>query len=210
MDRFLIKNPTANDSRLQKEKASGSRMKQATITSLKGVVVVDDILHHKSRLQLATSSKEEKLHSLSELLKKIPPRHIMMSTKIGNVIKKLQNNEDEDIRKAAKKVYVKWRTHFVEHMERPMIEVKCDLKTEKLRASGTKLLTEALCVQASDKLPEAIERETFQLHKRLINNSYRRTIRHLVFMLKNQEDLRTKVKSGEITVTDFVKDNKKS
>jgi hypothetical protein len=35
MDRFLIKNPTANDSRLQKQKASGSRMKQATITSLK-------------------------------------------------------------------------------------------------------------------------------------------------------------------------------
>jgi hypothetical protein len=68
---------------------------------------------------------------------------------VGNVIKKLQNNEDEDIRKAAKKVYVKWRTHFVEHMERPMIEVKCDLKTEKLRASGTKLLTEALCVQVS-------------------------------------------------------------
>ena len=45
--------------------------------------MIDDILHHKSRLQLATSSKQEKLDSLTELGKKIPPRHVMMSTKIG-------------------------------------------------------------------------------------------------------------------------------
>ena len=48
-----------------------------------GVVVVDDILRHKSLLQLSTSSKQEKLKSLEVLGKKIPPRHIMMSTKIG-------------------------------------------------------------------------------------------------------------------------------
>ena len=50
----------------------------------KGVVVIDDILHHKSRLQLPTSSKQEKLDSLSQLGKKIPPRHVMLTTKIGN------------------------------------------------------------------------------------------------------------------------------
>lgn len=64
--------------------------------------------------------------------------------------------------------------------------------------------------QASHKLPETIERETFQQHSRRINNAYKRTIRALVFLLKNQEDLRNKVLSGEITVTDFVKENKKS
>jgi len=31
-----------------------------------------------------------------------------------------------------------------------------------------------------------------------------------VFTLKSQEDVRNKVISGELTVTDFVKDNKKS
>ncbi|XP_053385355.1 transcription elongation factor A N-terminal and central domain-containing protein 2-like isoform X2 [Mercenaria mercenaria] len=147
MDRFIIRNPTSANCNTSSGKSSGSRMKQTTIESLKGVVVVDDILHHKSRLQLSTSSKEEKLNSLNELGKKTPPRHIMMSTKIGRVINKLRNSEDEDIKKAAKKVYVKWKSHFVEHMDRPMIEVKCDLKTEKLRTSGTKLLTEALSVQ---------------------------------------------------------------
>ena len=65
----------------------------------------------------------------------------------GRVINKLRNHEDEDIKKAAKKVYVKWRTHFVEHMERPMMEVQCDLKTEKLRASGRNLLAGALSVE---------------------------------------------------------------
>ena len=72
-----------------------------------------------------------------------------------------------------------------------------------------------LCVllslnQASHKLPETIERETFQQHDRRISNAYKRTIRALVFLLKNQEDMRNKVLSGEITVTDFVKENKKS
>ena len=45
--------------------------------------MIDDILHHKSRLQLPTASKAEKIESLNELCKKIPPRHVMMSTKIG-------------------------------------------------------------------------------------------------------------------------------
>ena len=62
----------------------------------------------------------------------------------GRVINKLKNHEDEDIQKAAKKVYIKWRTHFVEHMERPMMEVQCDAKTEKLRSSGRNLLADSL------------------------------------------------------------------
>ena len=69
---------------------------------------------------------------------------------LGRVINKLRNNEDEDIKKAAKTVYVKWRNHFVEHMERPMMEVKCDLKTEKTRTSGRNLLAGALSMEVSN------------------------------------------------------------
>ena len=50
---------------------------------LQGVVVVDNILRHKSILQLPTSSREERLASLADLQKKIPPRHVMLSTSIG-------------------------------------------------------------------------------------------------------------------------------
>ena len=64
---------------------------------------------------------------------------------LGRLINKLRaNQEDDDIKKAAKKVYVKWKTHFVEIAERPMIEVKCDLKTEKLRNNARSLLSKAL------------------------------------------------------------------
>ena len=55
------------------------------LKQFQGVVVIDDILHHKSRLQLATASKSEKVESLNELCKKIPPRHVMISTKIGEL-----------------------------------------------------------------------------------------------------------------------------
>ena len=60
------------------------------------------------------------------------------------MIKKLSSCDDVEVRKAAKQVYVLWKNHFVEHHERPQIEVKCDLKTEKVRESGKRLLAEAL------------------------------------------------------------------
>ena len=65
-------------------------------------------------------------------------------------------------------------------------------------------------LQESHKLPETIEREIFHVHKRHLSNGYKRTLRHLVFTLKNQGEIRTKVLSGEITVSDFVKENVKS
>ncbi|KAL4217166.1 Transcription elongation factor A N-terminal and central domain-containing protein 2 [Mactra antiquata] len=209
MDHFLIRNPQPSPSK-SPTKSGKPRMKQATIESLKGVVVIEDILHHKSRLLLPTSSKEEKLDSLRELGKKVPPRHVLTDTKIGKVIKKLTKDEDSDIKKAANLVYTKWKSHFIQFVNNEMIEVKYDLKSEKLRKSGRSLLAGALDVEESDLLPGTIEKETFHSHKRLLSGGYRRTIRHLVFSLKSSEDLKNKVKSGEITVTDFVKEYKKS
>ncbi|KAH3708283.1 hypothetical protein DPMN_067730 [Dreissena polymorpha] len=74
----------------------------------------------------------------------------MSSLFTGQVISKLRKSEDADIRRAAKKVYVKWKTHFVEHMERPMIEVKCDLKTETTRTKARNLLCNALKVEVKE------------------------------------------------------------
>lgn len=44
-------------------------------------------------------------------------------------------------------MYVKWKSHFVEHRDRPQIEVQCDLKTEKTRKAGRKFISEALEVR---------------------------------------------------------------
>lgn len=62
----------------------------------------------------------------------------------GNVINKLRKHENDEIRRHARQVYVKWKTHFVEHRDRPQIEVQCDLKTEKTRKAGRKFISEAL------------------------------------------------------------------
>ncbi|XP_052212070.1 transcription elongation factor A N-terminal and central domain-containing protein 2-like [Dreissena polymorpha] len=103
----------------------------------------------------------------------------------GKVLNKLRKCEDADIRRAAKNVYEKWKTHFI---------------------------TAHMCVLLLDgsELSQAIERETFHEHKGLISNAYKRTIRNLVLVLTNQADIRAKVLPGKINVTGFVKTNTKS
>ncbi|XP_076079181.1 transcription elongation factor A N-terminal and central domain-containing protein 2-like [Mytilus galloprovincialis] len=208
MDKYLIKKPkeTKQDS---SKKGCRKQMKQSTIESLQGVVVVEEIRRLKSKLQLESTSKEEMVDSLNKLGQKIPPRHVMLDTKIGKLVNKLRKHEDSDIRKAARRVYVKWKEHFVSHAERPVIEVMCDTKTDKMRTSGKKLLAGSLELEESHNLPDAIEREAFYHHKRLINYDYRRTMRTLVFTLKNNEDIRKKVITGELKVPEFVQTYKK-
>lgn len=206
MDKFVIRRPRGTE--VEQPSTSGKpQYKQTTIESLKGVVVIEEIHRLKSKLLLKSSTKEEVIDSLQKLGQKIPPRKIMLDTKIGKIVNKFRENEDKEIRRAARKVYVKWKTHFTEHAEKPLIEVKCDLKTEKMRTSGRKFLCDALSLEEDHNLPDAIEREVFHSCKRLIN--YRRTMRTLVFTLKNNEDVRTNVLSGELKVPEFVKTYKK-
>ncbi|OPL07250.1 hypothetical protein AM593_03838, partial [Mytilus galloprovincialis] len=82
MDKYLIKKPkeTKQDS---SKKGCRKQMKQSTIESLQGVVVVEEIRRLKSKLQLESTSKEEMVDSLNKLGQKIPPRHVMLDTKIG-------------------------------------------------------------------------------------------------------------------------------
>ena len=58
--------------------------------------------------------------------------------------------------------------------------------------------------QPSENLPELIERTVFHTFGRLINNTYKRKMRSLVFTLKHRDAIREKVISGEITVKKLV------
>ena len=49
-----------------------------------GVVVVEEIRRLKSKLLLESTTKEELVETLDKLGQKIPPRHVMLDTKIGN------------------------------------------------------------------------------------------------------------------------------
>ncbi|XP_069126127.1 transcription elongation factor A N-terminal and central domain-containing protein 2-like [Argopecten irradians] len=207
MDKFVIRKP--RESQTIVKKAPKKYYKQSTIESLKGVVVIEEIRRLQAKLRLSSTTPDEMVECLQELGKKIPPRNVMKDTKIGKDVNKLRQHEDSNVRKEARKVYIKWKSHFEEFQDRQQIEVKCDAKTERLRSSGQRLLSESLGVKEDSTLPEVIERETFHYFKRLVNNNYRRTIRNIVFTLKHQEDIRTQVLSGEMSVENLIQTYKR-
>ncbi|KAK3748832.1 hypothetical protein RRG08_065339 [Elysia crispata] len=184
MDRYLKKTPREKPERDLLACSSSKALKQSTIHSLKGVVVVEDIERLKCKLQLPGQSVDILITSLKDLGKKIPPRHILLSTKIGHTVNKLRKHPDQNVSTEAKRVYVKWKTYFKEKMEKPQIEVKCDQKAEDLRLMAKKLFSAALGVESSHVIVEAVEREVFHCNKRLVSPAYRRTMRAIVFKLK--------------------------
>ena len=63
---------------------------------------------------------------------------------IGHTVNKLTKHEDLDVSTLAANIVKEWKRVYEEKMDRPMIEVKSDHKTQKIRDSGRRLLTEAV------------------------------------------------------------------
>ncbi|XP_016379035.1 transcription elongation factor A N-terminal and central domain-containing protein 2 [Sinocyclocheilus rhinocerous] len=94
-----------------------------------------------------------------------------------------KHSEDPEIKSLAGEVYKHWRTFIEEHI--------------------------FLMFQVEHGLVENIEREVFHQSSRLVSGAYRRTVRALVFALKNRPDLRAQVKDGKLPVNKFVSIHKK-
>jgi len=210
MDKFLIKSPREPAQAETVTRKTANVAKQSTIYALPNVVVIEDIERMKVKLKHPNQSKTILLQSLKELGKKIPPRHVLQSTKIGHTVSKLRKHEDKEVSKEAKRVYTKWKNHFVEFAEKPKIEVRCDKKSEDMRLRGKTFLSDALGLESQQQLVEAIEREAFHTHGRRVTHGYRRSMRNFVMKLKGSEQLRAQVIDGTLTVEEFVKQLKKS
>ncbi|XP_069837780.1 transcription elongation factor A N-terminal and central domain-containing protein 2 [Dendropsophus ebraccatus] len=207
MDRFVIRNPKPQPQE-NAEKRSAAKG-QATLHSLKRVVVVEDIKRWRCILELPNQTSQNLIDTLSQLKKKIPSEEIIRSTKIGEAVQKLQIHSDQEVSELAKDVHGQWERFIEEKRCKPNIEVRSDAATEKLRSNARRMLGEALDKEAADTLAECIEREVFHQSSRLINVHYRRTIRTLVFALKHKPEIRAQVKHGHLPVNQLVRSHKK-
>ena len=62
---------------------------------------------------------------------------------------KLTTHVDDDVSRMASNIVNDWKAHHISKRNRPILDVRCDNKSEKQREAGRKLLQSALDGQVS-------------------------------------------------------------
>ena len=107
---------------------------------------MEEIQRLKLELENEVSTPDTILSALKVLGKKNLSKEVLMSTKVGHTVNRLRRQgSTEEIRQQAKVVFRWWRQFVTDlEKEKPLIEVRCDKKTEALRGKGRQLIADAL------------------------------------------------------------------
>ena len=176
------------------------KLKQASLFSLRGVVVVEELQRQKKQLQDKNLSLHKKEEILLQLAAKKPSTKLIIETGIGRTVRRLSKESE-----AAKKVYNLWRSEVEKReslKERGPIDVTCDADTNAWRSRAKRLIRDA-GVTDPQVLTE-LEKHLFDATGHLINTAYRRTVRRMVFACKHQADLREKLAASSSARKEFV------
>ena len=85
---------------------------------------------------------------------------------VGHTVNRLSKHDDSEVAHKAAAVVKAWKKHFEDKRDMPLIEVKCDKRTEDLRAVGRKHLLRSLSV--TEELPVS----TCCIYTRSLNESF--------------------------------------
>ena len=88
MDKFVIRNPR-NLQSSKKSECETKHLKQTTLQSLAGVVVLEELEHAKNILESEHETTERKLEVLNGLKNKKPSKEVLVKVGIGKTVKKL-------------------------------------------------------------------------------------------------------------------------
>mgnify|MGYP002804367614 FL=1 len=201
MDKFILRTPRSLEDK-KPTKLKESKLKQSTIKSLRRVVVIEDILHLKSSLEAHRNDiNEDKLLEILEKLKSMnPSTKVLQDTCIGRSVNKLRNCEHQSVRELSRLIVKKWKKLVVEeNTQKESIDVQCDAKTEMSRCKARKLICDSLNISLPDPWTEILEKTLFLECNKKISNQYKRSVRSVVFLLKNDDTMQENVKKGTTT-----------
>lgn len=219
MDKFVYKKPRnlqQNTNKSPKKKP----LRQSTLQSLAGVVVIEELEQAKIILESDNESVDKKLTVLNKLLGKNPSKEVLIKVGIGKTIRRLRGSggssdsdkEIKQLQKLSDKVYRKWRNELERKIELKCnpITVKSDKETERLREAAVRFLSSALSKEESQvkyggtiSLCSGLEVEIFNQSNKLVNSFYRKLSRKVIFGLQSQ-DRRKELVSGGVTTQEFV------
>ena len=107
---------------------------QSSLHSLKGVVVVEDLVRAKKLLNDSDVEEERKVRVLRQLGEKRPSTALLESTGIGRTVRKLSREGEGEVKVEATKVYRAWKSTVEKRVElsHTKIEVRCDKVSQQI------------------------------------------------------------------------------